>query len=181
MPDGEKFSVSRTKSPTTVTPRLPLIIQGSEAFRFVCLSHIASRASRASNRMPRAPRFSQDFSARASRSHDRSSRCIFKAQPELPPALIFYAGCASDETAVYRQARLYSRNPKIITTRLHIVNHSTTHRRKKKVLGFSDRSQVLDFSELFLPSAKAPVIQAHRERTGPVGRILWAWRTRTNR
>src|ERR1019366_5360663 len=83
----------------------------------------------------RARRFSQDVSARASPVPHPTGYVFLQSSAKNFPEPVASAGCASNRTAVHRQARLNSRNRLIITTTLHIVNHSAVHRRKG---GFKD-------------------------------------------
>src|ERR1019366_8954757 len=78
----------------------------------------------------RARRFSQDVSARASPVPHPTGYVFLQSSAEIFPEPVASAGCASNRTAVHRQARLNSRNRLIITTTPHIVNHSAAHRRK---------------------------------------------------
>ena len=86
--------------------------------------------------LPRAQRFSQDVSARACPVAFPTGYVILQSSAKIFPEPVTSAGGASDRTAVYRQARLNSRNCLIITTRLHIVNQSSTHLKRAGVQGF---------------------------------------------
>ena len=96
---------------------------GSEALRFVCLSYIARPESQRG-----VPGFSQDvFSEGVLDRCFRSSTCFFKAQPRFCRNRSPSENIWRVRSHAYRQARLNSRNLKIIATRLHIVNRDSRH------------------------------------------------------
>ncbi len=113
---------------------------GSEALRFVCfVLHSPACFPCFSLRSSGANGFRRMF--QRGRSGLNSNRHVFlQSSAKNFPEPVTSAGCASDRTAVYRQARLNSRNCLIITTRLHIVNHCSTHRRKGRFQSFGFQS-----------------------------------------
>ena len=102
----------------------------SEAFRFVRILLHSLACLPDSISFARTPRFSQDVSARASPVPLTTGYVFLQSSAKIFPEPIVNAGRVSHRTAVHRQARLNSRNRLIISIRLHIVNHSSTHRRK---------------------------------------------------
>src|SRR5208337_3384248 len=113
MPVRIRRFPAQTKSPTTVTPRLTStefpIGFGGVPFRL--LSPAYPRVTpKASTSHPGREGFRRTFQRGRPRFHFQPGTYFFKAQPRF-----------------YRQARLNSRNRLIITTPLHIVNHSPAH------------------------------------------------------
>ena len=103
-----------------------------------------------------ARRFSQDVSARASPALFPAGYVFLQSSAKIFPVPVVRAGCASNRTAVYRQARLNSRNRLIITTPPHIVNHSSPHRRKCRVQMFQSFGYFKSFRFQSFRVAKFP-------------------------
>ena len=98
---------------------------------------IASRDSRDCGRGG----FRRTFQRGRPRSQLPTESVLPQSSAKVFPELVADAGCAAQQATAHRQARLNSRNLLIIATHLHIVNHSSTHRRKSrfqnlKVQGF---------------------------------------------
>jgi hypothetical protein len=112
-----------TKSPTTVTPRLTCI----QVRRRSVSSASSCIASRDSQKFPGRGGFRRMFQRGRSRLKALHGHVFLQSSAEILSEPVTSAGCASKRTC-RTQARLNSRNRLIITTTLHIVNHSTPHR-----------------------------------------------------